>query len=52
MVPGPTGSIAVGSAAFLKEIASRNKIRKKLKIARTGDGSWHISENHTRYART
>jgi putative transposase len=45
-----TESIAVGSEAFLREIASRNKIRKKLKIARTGDGSWYVRENKTRYA--
>ncbi len=47
-----TESIAVGSEAFLREIASRNKVRKKLKIARTGDGSRYVRENHTRYART
>jgi putative transposase len=47
-----TESIAVGSEAFLREIASRNKIRKKLKIATTGDGSWYVRENHNRYART
>jgi hypothetical protein len=42
----------VGSEAFLREIACRNKIRKKLKIAGTGDGSWYVRENHTKYART
>ena len=47
-----TESIAVGSEAFVREIASRNKIRKKLKIARTGDGSWYVRENQTGYART
>jgi hypothetical protein len=31
-----TESIAVGGQAFLREIASRNKIRKRLKITRTG----------------
>ena len=47
-----TESIAVGSEAFLREIASRNKKRKKLRIARTEDGSWYVRENQTRYART
>jgi hypothetical protein len=42
----------VGSEAFLREIASGNKIREKPKIARTGDGSWYVRENHTRSART
>jgi hypothetical protein len=47
-----TESIAVGSEAFLREIASRVKRRKKLQIARTEDGSWYARENHTLYART
>jgi hypothetical protein len=47
-----TESIAVGSEASLREVASRNKIRKKLKIAGTGHGSWYVRENHTKYART
>jgi hypothetical protein len=40
------------SEAFLREIASRNKIRKKLRTAGTGDGFWYMRENHTKYART
>jgi putative transposase len=47
-----TESIAVASEALLKEIPFRNKTRKKLKMARTGDGSWYVRENHTGYART
>jgi putative transposase len=47
-----TESIAVGSEAFLREIALKNKIRKKLIMARTGDGSWCVREDHTRYTRS
>jgi hypothetical protein len=47
-----TESIAVGGEAFLTEIASRNKMRKKLKMARTGDVSWYVRENRTKYAGT
>jgi hypothetical protein len=47
-----TESIAVGSEDFLREVASRIKIRMKLKIARTMDGSWYVREDPTRYAKT
>jgi putative transposase len=46
-----TESIAVGSEAFLREIASRIKIRMKLKMARTIDGAWYVSESPARYAK-
>jgi hypothetical protein len=42
----------VRSETLLKEIASGNEVRNKLKIARTGDVSWYVRENHTRYANT
>lgn len=47
-----TESIAVGSEASLREIASRVKRRKKLNIAKTEDGAWYVRENHSRYAGT
>ncbi len=47
-----TESIAVGSEAFLREIVSRNRRRKMLRIARTDDGSWHVREDGVRYPRS
>ena len=43
-----TESITMGSEAFVREIASKNKRRKKLKIAKTVNGSWSMRENHAR----
>jgi putative transposase len=45
-----TESIAVGSEAFLKEIVSKTKKRKRLHIAATEDGDWYVKENHAIYA--
>jgi putative transposase len=45
-----TESIAVGRASFIEEIIARNKKMKKLHIAVTEDGTWHIRENYAVYA--
>jgi putative transposase len=48
-----TESIAVGSETFLAEIISKTKKkRKRLRIASTKEGAWHLRENHSLYART
>ena len=45
-----TESIAVGSDAFLKEIISKTKNRKRFHIATTEDGDWYVKENHVIYS--
>jgi putative transposase len=47
-----TESTAVGSKAFVREIVSSNKKRKKFHFAKTEDGSWYVRENHTPYPET
>ncbi len=47
-----TQSIAVGSESFLREIISKNRRRKRLKIARTDDGSWYVREDSVQYPRS
>jgi len=42
-----TESVAVGSKAFLKEIVSRNRWRKKPCIAVTADGECYIAEGQS-----
>jgi putative transposase len=46
-----TESIAVGSETFLAEIISKTK-KKRLRIASIKEGTWHLRENHSLYART
>ncbi len=46
-----TESIAVGSEAFLREVVTRTKKRKKLKIEKTEDGTWHVREEGVGYAK-
>ncbi len=46
-----TESIAVGSEAFVKEIAINTRIRKRLKVAKTDNGSWYVKEDLTSYGK-
>jgi putative transposase len=46
-----TESIAVGGESFLKEIIAKNRKRKRLYMAATEDGDWHLKENPARYMR-
>ncbi len=39
-----TQSIAVGSESFVQTIAHASRIRKKLRIAVSADGNWHVAE--------
>jgi hypothetical protein len=45
-----TDSIAVGTEAFVKEITSRNKKRKRFHAASEQDGTWHVREDEPDYA--
>jgi putative transposase len=47
-----TESIAVGRECFLREIAAKNKKRKRLYMGVTEDGAWHVRENRIQYARS
>jgi putative transposase len=47
-----TESIGVGSEAFLKDIVSKNKARRRLRIEVNKDGAWYIREDCNLYARS
>jgi len=44
-----TESIAVGNESFVKEIAAKEKRRKRLYIAANEDGAWYLKEDPRGY---